>query len=154
MKRFEPGEKKVATPTLEQLKQWADNYVALWNAGDKEAWVENWRKVAPGDFRMLDPVGTPEKRGFEKCAADSFDLFQPNVKFKIAKGTLFICDNEVAWLLENHITTDGETKVGLSIETYRFESDGSVMIRTFYRVPVHSDGELGEMFKEYLPENG
>jgi hypothetical protein len=29
-----------------------------------------------------------------------------------------------------------------------------VMIRTFYRVPAHSDGELGEMFKEYLPENG
>ena len=99
----------MTTPTLEQLKQWADNYVALWNAGDKEAWVKNWRSVAPGDFRMLDPVGTPEKRGFEKCAADSFDLFQPNVKFKIAKGTLFICDNEVAWLLENHITTDGET---------------------------------------------
>jgi hypothetical protein len=140
------------TPTRQQLEQWAHNYVALWNAGDKDAWIANWRSVAPGDFRMLDPVGTPEKHGFEHCCADSFDLFQPNVKFKIQEGTLFICENEVAWLLENHITNDGEHSVGLSIETYRFEPDGSVVIRTYYRVPARTDDTLGEMFKEYLPE--
>ena len=48
-------------PDRKTLKQWARNYVDLWNAGDKEAWVENWKSVAPGDFRMLDPVGTPER---------------------------------------------------------------------------------------------
>jgi hypothetical protein len=144
----------MATPSRKQLQQWAANYVALWNAGDKEAWVRNWRSVAPGDFRMLDPVGTPEKRGFEECASKSFDLFQPKVKFKIADGTLFICGNEVAWLLENSITADGQTTVGLSIETYRFEADGSVVIRTYYRVPARTDDELGAMFKEYLPKNG
>ena len=139
-------------PSRAQLQKWAENYVALWNAGDKDGWVANWRSVAPGDFRMVDPVGTPEKRGFEACCADSFDLFQPRVKFKIADGTLFICDNEVAWLLENRITHDGETTLGLSIETYRFEADGSVMIRTYYRVPARTDDELGEMFQEYLPK--
>jgi len=144
----------MATPSIDQLKQWAQNYVALWNAGDKEAWAANWRSVGPGDFRMLDPVGTPEKRGFEKCALDSFDLFQPKVKFKIVEGTLFICGNEVAWLLENHITADGRTFVGLSIETYRFEPDGSVVIRTYYRVPERTDDEVGQMFQEYLPEEG
>ncbi len=143
----------MATPSRKELQQWAENYVALWNAGDKEAWERNWKAVAPGEFRMLDPVGTPEKRGFEECASKSFDLFQPNVRFKIAEGALFICDNEVAWLLENHITADGSTTVGLSIETYRFEPDGSVVIRTYYRVPARTDDELGEMFKEYLPES-
>jgi hypothetical protein len=39
--------------------------------------------------------------------------------------------NEVARVLENHITADGSTTVGLSIETYyRFKPDGSVVIRT------------------------
>jgi len=144
----------MSTPTREQLKQWAHNYVALWNEGDKEAWIANWRSVGPGDFRMLDPVGTPEKHGFEDCCAKSFDLFQPNVKFKIQDGSLFICGNEVAWLLENHIDNDGEHSVGYSIETYRFEPDGSVVIRTYYKVPAHTDDTLGEMFKEYLPEDG
>ena len=142
----------MTTPTREQLKAWAENHVALWNTGNREAWLRNWRSVSSGDFRMLDPVGTPEKRGFEECASKPFDLFQPKVRFKIAEGTLFICDNEVAWLMENHITVDSRTTVHLSIETYRFEPDGSVVIRTYYRVPPRTDEQLGDMFEAYLPE--
>ncbi len=142
------------TPSIDEMKQWAQNYVKYWNAGDKDAWEKNWRKIAPGDFRMLDPVGTPEKFGFEDCCLKSYDLFQPNVRFKIADGALFICANEVAWLLENRITTEGrEEFVGLSIETYRFEEDGSVVIRTYYRVPPRTDDELGGIFQEYLPQD-
>ena len=140
-------------PSTKELKSWAENYITLWNAGDKNGWAENWKSLVSGDFRMLDPVGTPEKRGFQECALDSYDLFQPHVRFKIAEGTLFICDNEVAWLLENHIKTKEEEIVGLSIETYRFEEDGSVTIRTYYRVPERTDDTLGDMFKVYLPEN-
>ncbi len=139
-------------PSREQLRSWAEGYVALWNAGDKEAWIRNWRSVAPGDFRMLDPVGTPEKRSFEHCCADSFDLFQKNVKFKVQEGSLFICGNEVAWLLENRITADGGTTLHTSIETYRFEPDGSCVIRTYYRVPQKQEGELGALFDTYLPD--
>ena len=142
----------MAIPSFDQLKQWAENYVALWNAGDKEGWAENWRKVAPGEFRMLDPVGTPEKIGFEHCCLDSFDLFQPNVRFRIQPGTLFICGNEVAWLLENHIQNEGATEVHYSIETYRFGEDGSATIRTWYKVPPRTDSDLGKMFQTYLPE--
>jgi hypothetical protein len=142
----------MASPTRQQLQDWAKNYVALWNAGDREGWARNWRSVAPGDFRMLDPVGTPEKRGFELCALKSWDLFQARVKFKVVDGTLFICGNEVAWVLENQITADGKTTAALSIETYRFEPDGSVVIRTYYRVPERTKDELGQMFQTYLPE--
>jgi hypothetical protein len=73
------------------------------------------------------------------------------VKFKIADGCLFFNGNEVAWTLENHITADNNTSIGLSIETYRFEEDGSVTIRTYYKVPARTDDELGKMFNEYLP---
>jgi len=142
----------MATPTRQQLQDWAKNYVALWNAGDHEGWARNWRSVAPGDFRMLDPVGTPEKRGFEHCALDSWDLFQKRVRFRVVDGTLFICGNEVAWTLENSITADGQTHSALSIETYRFEPDGSVVIRTYYKVPERTKDELGQMFQTYLPE--
>ena len=141
----------MAVPDKKQLLEWAERYVALWNAGDRAGWIENWRRVAPGDVRMLDPVGTPEKRGFEECCVASFDLFQPKVRFRIADGTLFVCGNEVAWLLENHIASDEGERVGLSIETYRFEPDGSVVIRTWYRVPGHDDTDLGETFQTYLP---
>ena len=139
-------------PDRKTLKQWARNYVDLWNAGDKEAWVENWKSVAPGDFRMLDPVGTPEKRGFEHCCLDSWGLFQGRVRFRHVPGSVFVNGNEVAWALENHLTVDGEEMVALSIETYRFEEDGSVVIRTYYNVPQRDDTELGEMFQTYLPE--
>ena len=142
----------MASPTRQQLQDWAKNYVALWNAGDRDGWARNWRSVAPGDFRMLDPVGTPEKRGFEHCALDSWDLFQKRVKFRIVDGTLFICGNEVAWTLENSITADGKTHAALSIETYRFEPDGSVVIRTYYKVPERTQDELGQMFQTYLPQ--
>ncbi|MYV98036.1 hypothetical protein [Streptomyces sp. SID3343] len=141
----------MSIPDTKQLLHWADQYVALWNSGDKEAWSANWRAVAPGDFRMLDPVGTPEKQGFEHCALDSWDLFQPTVRFRIQPGTLFVCGNEVAWVMENHFTDNGVEGNVVSIETYRFEADGSVVIRTYYRVPDHQDGAMGEIFQTYLP---
>lgn len=139
------------TPSREQLQKWAGNYVALWNAGDREAWVRNWRSVGPGEFRMLDPVGTPEKRGFEMCCAKSFDLFQPKIRFHVPPETVFICGNEVAWVMENHLTVDGNATMLRSIETYRFEPDGSVVIRTFYDVPPPESTELGKLFDTYLP---
>jgi hypothetical protein len=141
----------MAVPDRATLRAWAATYVDLWNAGDRAGWAANWRRVAPGEFSMLDPVGTPEKRGFEHCALDSFDLFQPSVRYRIAPGSLFICGNEVAWLMENHIDQGGEARVGLSIETYRFGEDGSVAIRTYYKVPAHTDGNLGTLFQTYLP---
>lgn len=101
---------------------------------------------------MLDPVGTPEKVGFQHCCVDSWDLFQGRVKFEHHNGIVMVNGNEVAWVLENHITTDGRTRAAISIETFRFEEDGSVVIRTWYEVPQPDETELGEMFETYLPD--
>ena len=37
---------------------------------------------------------------------------------------------------------------------YRFEDNGDVTIRTYYKVPRHSEAEMGELFQTYLPEDG
>ena len=60
-------------PTREALLTWAKGYVELWNSGDKEAWVANWKKVAPGDLVMVDPVGTPPKHGFDGCCSEPYE---------------------------------------------------------------------------------
>ncbi|MCG3169350.1 MAG: hypothetical protein CALGDGBN_00868 [Pseudomonadales bacterium] len=138
-------------PTREQIDTWGQNYVRYWNDGDKAAWVRNWRAMAPGEFRMLDPVGTPEKLGFANCCENSFDLFQPNIRFHVPAETRFICGNEICWVMENHFSTDGEVKVLRSIESFRFEADGSVVIRTWYDVPEPEDTEIGRIFDTYLP---
>ena len=90
----------MAYPDKKALLNWANNYPKLWNAGDKQAWVDNWRSVATGEFRML--AG-------------------PQVQY--------------------------------SLETYQFGADGSVNIRTYYRVPAHNNKNLGDIFQQYLPEN-
>ena len=73
------------------------------------------------------------------------------MRFRIADGALFICGNEVAWLLENSFPAEPSRPPHLSIETYRFEPNGDVVIRTYYKVPAHADGAVGELFKKYLP---
>ena len=139
-------------PSKAQLMQFAKDYVALWNAGDREAWLRNWRSVCTGEYRMLDPVGTPEKRGFKACCEDPWELFNGRVEFKHLNDIVLVNGNELAWVLENRITTDGKTITGVSIETFRFEEDGSVVIRTWYEVPDRDPTELGVMFQTYLPE--
>jgi len=143
----------MAYPHKHALLNWAQRYPELWNAGDKQAWIDNWHNVASGEFRMLDPVGTPEKHGFKECCEDSWDLFQPRVRFRIQPGTLFVCGNEVAWCLENHFEGPDGAQLQYSLETYRFGDDNSVAIRTYYRVPNHANANLGDVFKAYLPDN-
>jgi hypothetical protein len=140
-------------PTRQELETWAENYVELWNRGDKEAWVANWKKLAPGDFTMLDPVGAPPRHDFEGCCIEPFDLFQPMTRFYVDPSTRFICGNEVAWVMQNTFTKDGQSTTLKSIEVYRFGDDGSVEIRTHYDVPEASAPVAGDLFDEYLPEN-
>jgi hypothetical protein len=140
-------------PDKKTLLHWATQYPKLWNAGEKQAWVDNYRTVVSGEVRMLDPVGTPEKVGFKHCCEDSWDLFQARVRVSIAPGTLFVCGHEVAWCLENHIEGPQGSQVHYSLETYRFGADGSLMIRTYYRVPTHQDESIGDLFTHYLPDN-
>jgi hypothetical protein len=64
---------------------------------------------------------------------------------------MFICGNEVAWVMENTFTKDGQAQKMKSIESFRFGDNGSVEIRTHYDVPDATDSVAGEVFSEYLP---
>jgi len=59
----------MATKSFDELKTWAENYTRLWNAGDKQAWIDSYRRVGPGNFRMLDPVGTPRRSASSTAAS-------------------------------------------------------------------------------------
>lgn len=139
-------------PTRDELFTWAKNYAELWNAGDKEAWIANWRNVCFGDFKMWDPVGTPPKFDFEGCCLEPYDLFQPSLQMYIDPETLFVCGNEVSFVMANTFTKDGQSQVMKSIENYRFGDDGSCEIRTWYDVPSADDPIAGQLFSEYLPD--
>jgi len=141
------------TPDKKALLHWAQNYVKLWNAGDLDGWVANWKTVSTGEHRMHDPVGTPEKVGFQECCLDAWDLFQARVRFNIPAGQLFVCDNEVAWLLENHFDGPDGPQVQYSIENYCFADNGDVTVRTYYRVPTHDNAAIGDIFQTYLPDH-
>ena len=54
----------MAYPTRKELLAWGEAYVEHWNSGNKAAWIANWKRVAPGGFVMVDPVGTTRKSGF------------------------------------------------------------------------------------------
>ncbi len=142
------------TPTFDQLVQFREDYVDSWNTGDKERFAANWRRFLRDDdaFEMLDPVGTPVKRGLVQCALEPFDLWQPVVRFDVPKETFFVCANEIAWVMWNVFDDQGTEVRSASIENYRFGDDRSVQIRTWYIVP--SGGALGEQMAEYLPEGG
>ena len=142
----------MSIPSYVQLNTWAMNYVQLWNAGEREAWISNWRTLAPGEVQSLDADGALQKNGFDECCEKPFDLFQPTVRFRLHPGSMFIRGNEVAWILASHYTEGGEQRSMYSLETYRFESDGSALIRTYYKAPPHSAGKLGALFRTYLPE--
>lgn len=139
------------TPTTRQILNWAHTYIKTWNEGDKDAWLANWRTVMNGDIRMLDPVGTPEKSGWEHCCVEAYDLFQPVVQFRIDPNGLFVNGNELAWFLESHIDSEHGKSTQYSIESYRFNDDGSVFVRSWYRVPSHQNKDLGDAFKVYQP---
>ena len=141
-------------PTREEIETWAKNYVDLWNRGEKEAWIANWKKMATGAFTMLDPVGTPPKHDFVGCCLEPYDLFQPMTELYVDPETMFICGNEVAWVMENTFTKDGQAEKMKSIETFYFGDDGSVEIRTHYDVPDAEDPVAGEVFSAYLPGGG
>ncbi|MGE4650128.1 MAG: hypothetical protein AAEJ53_04500 [Myxococcota bacterium] len=141
----------MAVPTKKQLEKWAEAYVRTWNEGDREAWCQNYRDVAPGEYTMWDPVGTPPKRGFEEIVA-AYDLFQPTVKFEVPRDTLFYNEGYVAWVMHNIIEHNGGSMVGKSIESYEFGGDGSLNIRTHCVVPAHDDKALGDLYKVYLPD--
>jgi hypothetical protein len=111
----------------------AGKHADLWNAGKKDEWVASWRTICPGEVRMLDPVGTEEKHGFDAATSDAFDMFQSILKIKMI--TVQVNGNEMAWVCENHFGSEPNVQMAHSIETFAWADDGNLLIKTYYLMP-------------------
>lgn len=101
---------------------------------------------------MWDPVGTPPKFNFEGCCLEPYDLFQPVTHFYMDPEALFICGNEVSFVMTNTFTKDGKSQVMQLLENYRFGDGGSCEIWCHDDVPSADDPVSGQLFSQYLSE--
>lgn len=85
----------------------AAKHAELWNAGKKDEWVASW--------------------------SDAFDMFQSILKIDMI--TVQVNGNEMAWVCENHFGTEPNVQMAYSIETFAWDEDGSLLIKTYYPMP-------------------
>ena len=88
---------------------------------------------------MFDPVGTEEKRGFAAATSDAYDMFQSILKINMI--TVQVNGNEMAWVCENHFGTGPNVQTAYSIETFAWDNDGNLLIKTYYPMPESVDEE-------------
>jgi hypothetical protein len=138
--------KRMGVPSREARLAHAAKHCELWNAGKKEDFVASWRTIAQGDVTMYDPVGTKAKHGFDHATGEAFDMFQAINKMYML--TVKVNGNEMAWVIENHFGTGDDISKTYSIETYAWDDDGNLTIKTYYEVPS-SLGEDDDPY-EYL----
>jgi hypothetical protein len=128
-------------PSREARLALAAKHAELWNAGKKDEWVASWRAICPGEVRMFDPVGTEEKHGFDTATSEAFDMFQSILEIKML--TVQVNGDEMAWVCENFFGTEPNIQSAYSIETFAWDPDGNLLIKTYYPMPenVGSDGD-------------
>jgi hypothetical protein len=136
----------MTSPTREARLAHAEKHCPLWNAGDRGAWVASWRTIAKGGLTMYDPVGTELKSGPD--AADymghTFDLFQKHLNMQML--TVKVNGNEMAWVIESRF---GSFDPMSSIETFRWDADGTLHVKTYYDMPT-SVGPNDDPYKHLL----
>jgi hypothetical protein len=120
-------------PSREARLAHASKHCELWNEGRKDEWVASWRTIAQGEVRMFDPVGTKEKVGFATATSDAFDMFQPHITMHMF--TVQVNGNEMAWVIDSRSKAGGEVTHTYSIETFQWDDEGNLLIKTYYPMP-------------------
>jgi hypothetical protein len=115
----------MTTPDRAAIKQFIDQMLELWNAGDREGFMELYRRSAPGGLRLEFPVGAPAV-GWEGLEAMCDEHLG---KTKVNNLKLIINGSEAAAVMSN-VHEDGS--IDESIESYRFDPDGSLFVRWFH----------------------
>jgi len=132
-RRAEMGLEMSRVPSRQARLAHAAKHAELWNAGKKDDWVASWRTICPGEVRMFDPVGTEEKHGFDAATSEAFDMFQSILKIKMI--TVQVNGSEMAWVCENYFGTEPNVQMAHSIETFAWDDDGNLLIKTYYPMP-------------------
>ena len=68
-------------------------------------------------------------------------MFQSMLKIKMI--TVQVNGNEMAWVCENHFGFEPNVQMAYSIETFAWDDDGSLLIKTYYPMPesVGTEGD-------------
>lgn len=131
-------------PTREQRLAHARIHCQYWNEDRKDEWVDSWRTLAPGNVRMFDPVGTKEKHGFDHATTEAWDMFREYLRMDMV--VVHVNGNEMAWVIDCKFSANGETVRTHSIETFAWDEDGDLTIKTYYDMAA----EVGEDDDPYV----
>lgn len=101
--------------------------VACWNAGDKAGFLAAYRAAAPGGL-LIEYVGRPATDGWAVLEA-MWD--RQSAAIEIEEVVLIVNGTEAACHNRNRMRADG--RVIETIELYRFDQDGRLLVRYFIR---------------------
>ncbi|MCS0587912.1 nuclear transport factor 2 family protein [Massilia norwichensis] len=109
------------------IRRFLHAQVACWNAGDKAGFLEAYREAAPRGL-LIEYVGRPASDGWAVLEAM---WERQNAAVEIEEAVLIVNGNEAACHNRNRLR--GDDKVIDTIELYRFERDGRLLVRYFIR---------------------
>ena len=112
-----------------QIEHFLHTQMQAWNAGDKEGFFAAYRAAAPGGLR-IEYVGRPEADGWPVLEGM---WAQQSAKIEIEEVVLVINGTEAACHNRNKVR--GTAMAIETIETYRFDPDGQLLVRYFIRQP-------------------
>ena len=140
----------MAVPTRDERLAHAAVHFDLWNEGQKQRWLDSWSTIASGALYMYDPVGTELKHHASavEYMAYTFDLFQEHLNMQCL--VVHANGDEMAWVNENRFA---DLPVMYSIETFRWDPDGTLHIKTYYDMP-ESVGEDDDPYEYTLGRHG
>lgn len=100
-----------------------ERYLALFSAGDREAWLDLWAE----DATMEDPVGTPVKRGREEIGA-FFDQSRSMADALELRplGVTIVVGNEASFAFAARPTIGGATMSVPVIDVMTFDDQGRI----------------------------
>lgn len=109
------------------IRQFLHAQVACWNAGDKAGFLAAYRAAAPGGL-LIEYVGRPVTEGWAVLEAM---WERQSAAIEIEEVALIVNGTEAACHNRNRLRNDG--RVIDTIETYRFEEGGRLLVRYFVR---------------------
>ena len=120
-------------PSPIEIRRIIERSYELWNAEDRQGWLDHWKSVTPGEHVLEDPIGTPPKHGWD-ILAEVWDRTSRDRLYVTAK-LIIVCANEGVAVCDNEGTVKGRHVVIESVDHYRFGEDGSTHTRSFWEIP-------------------
>ena len=109
------------------------SHVALWNAMDRESWIQ----LFSPHMVFEDPVGTPEKVGLDAVHKSWDRSFKPGRRWTLHPEHVVAAGNEAAVVMRNEGDLNGQKVTIRSIEIFIVDDSGLlVRIRSFFDQPT------------------